>query len=178
MNRACPKFQERLIELADGGSDPELTGHLETCANCRAEFEKWTQLLGAARLTMEEPSAESIRRAEAIMPERPRLVARLVSHSGLAFGMRGSHEEAHVVVDVQGESMRIAYIPSGPNWTVIGRAPSDYDVIRGEKMLALDEDGRFEFTGSAMQETGFAVSRGDQWIDIPDLGHLTEHGPG
>lgn len=47
---ACARVQGRLERLLDGGLDPVETardrGHLEACAGCRAEEERWAGFLG------------------------------------------------------------------------------------------------------------------------------------
>ncbi len=70
---ACARVRGRAIELLDGGL-PELEaardeGHLEACAACRAELDRWEALLEAGRLAG-PASAEDLERARAGLDER------------------------------------------------------------------------------------------------------------
>lgn len=51
--RDCWQYRDRMVELATGPADPEgrreLEGHLEVCADCRAEWESLQEVVAAVR---------------------------------------------------------------------------------------------------------------------------------
>ena len=67
---ACEGFETRLIEKALADTDPELTAHLATCADCRAEFAAQRALQeritnGIAAMVAGEPSPALLTRVRA-----------------------------------------------------------------------------------------------------------------
>jgi hypothetical protein len=73
---ACEGFEKRLTEHALADTDPELTAHLSTCADCRAEFAAQRALQqritnGIAAMVADEPSSALLTRVRAQIAAEP-----------------------------------------------------------------------------------------------------------
>jgi len=135
---------------------------------------QYRELLGvAARPTFDAPAA-LLASVYALMPARrtTRLV-RLLSTSLGAGARRALPDDLQVVIEADGNPMRLMYARDGQRWEVLGKVPDlAWRPERDAQPLSTDASGRFFFLASTLETTGFRLVNGEDEIAVPSLEEL------
>lgn len=170
----CGGFREDLTTIAEGGAAPEAAAHARTCTACAAWLATERRIVNAARLAQREPPTDVLARAYALMPARPRLLARLIGSNLAASGMRRSATDRFSLHLQAGEEpLHLQYIPTENGWEILGRAPSpDGSVARGGEAIDCGPAGRFRLIVPSLDDSGFTLRAGGVEIDVPPAGEM------
>ena len=139
-----------------------------------AEIEK---VLLAASLKRFDAPDEVIQRAVAIMPERKKVWARLLSSSLASAGARRVSSDFQVVVGDEETCIRLMVNQAGKGWTISGKLPSpEWSGTQGTNEFQADDLGRFSFEVAELEQSGFVLSKGAAEMHVPPLSQLIEDG--
>lgn len=170
----CEEFLDRLDRLQDGETDPEVERHTQECAAC-AELRA---LIEGMRTPQRDARPDLVARAMGIMPKRARLVARLFGSSLLGAGARsGRQDDFSLHAGVPDIDIHLQYREQGGTWTVSGRAPdAEWTLVFGATVTQCAPGGRFKFTATGLESTGFVLKKGTTEIEFPSAQELIANG--
>lgn len=170
----CEEFLDRFDALRKGATDPEVERHVLECAAC-AELR---MLVEGIQTPQRDARPDLIARAKAIMPKRARLVARLFGSSLAGAGARsGREDDLALHAGVPDVDIHLQYRAGGGTWTVSGRAPdADWTLVFGATAMTCGLGGRFKFTATSLESTGFVLKKGETEIEFPSAKELIANG--
>ena len=174
----CNDFKEGVAILAGGGTAPEAKVHVEGCADCARRLEELRRIVAVARTAYWTVPQSLSDRAKALMPDRPRLVARLLGSGLVRAGVRrGEARDFALHVGVEGFSIRLSYAPLPGGWEVLGRAPTaDWTVVHSGGALPCGASGRFRLLSPDLDGTAFRLRKHETEIEVPSARELTSLG--
>lgn len=177
--KRCRDFEEDLVAIAHGGDAPEARDHVSECPRCAKRLDQHRVMAHALSEPTWTPTEEVLRRAQAIMPETKRSVARLVRTTlDLAGARRGGDDSFQLVYEAQDLRARLLFERTTHGWTVTGRVEGDAtEAVVGDTAVALDEQGRFiaELDRSGGEEILVRRDGGDVALPLPP--EVTSGGP-
>lgn len=170
MRGPCVSYVERLIGVAEGVRDPEVEAHIAGCAACAQALTHYEILLTAAKRTAERvPSAVALAARGLMRPSRRTVLTRLVGAS-MAAGARAAVTDVQLLVEGEGQRIRLMYSQTAEGWQVLGQAPSAGWRAQTEiGQFQADAAGRFGFVVPTPESTGFQLTSEDLDLDLEVL---------
>ncbi len=179
MNSPCPRYIERLVALAEGHSDSAAEAHVAACEGCSEALIQYRSILTAARRESFTVPTAVLAATKAIMPSVKRTVlARLVGSSALA-GARALPGDLQVALEADGHPVRVMYTRREAGWEVLGTLPGpDWRAEREKGAVHMNQDGRFSFSATKVEATGFRLAHEDLAVEVPPLEELLDGNSG
>ena len=175
----CKRFWDDWARLAAGETVAEARRHAQECPACAERLAQCERVVRAVRTPVEAAPHDLVVRAGAIMPRRPRLVARLLGN-GLAMSgaaRRGEVSDFALHVGVDGFSVRLQYTPVANGWEILGRAPTpDWSLSHEGGEVPCGASGRFRLVASSLGATSFVLRKDGAEIEVPSARELIEVG--
>lgn len=173
MSKACSRWWDSLIEVAEGHGSAEAISHAESCSGCRDALNQLRGMFASMSADRLEAPEGLIRRAVALFPAPVRRRARLLRNPQLAIGLRGSREAFQLTFEAEEVQVRMMYTPSPEGWQVTGKV-SDTECLPYRPALTVLEPGWFEFEAKDLIQTGLTLMREGEWIDVPSAEEATD----
>ncbi len=162
----CAALWPRLVDLALGATDTELTAHVEGCAQCARSLAQLRPIVGALAVSGEVPAAW-VERAVRVFPRRAR--AKLLGSSmQLALARTSVGEPFLLRFEIPGGQFSVMYRPTAKGWEALGEVDvPGAQVSWPQGRLLLTSDLRFQAVAKSLSSFEFLVEVDGATVAIP-----------
>jgi hypothetical protein len=178
MKRECRRLWEAIVDLAAGQSNIQAREHIDSCPNCRADFERLQAMFQAMQFESPDVPQNLVANAKAIMPAKSIRMSLAKSSLQLTTA-RSANQDFQAIYAGEGIEVRVMYSKVDRGWEILGRMPDQVWGVEAEEIpIEVDEEGRFHFFADSLEQSRFTLYGSGAKYEIPNASEaISESGP-
>jgi hypothetical protein len=127
------------------------------------------RIMEAAKLERFDPPEELVEEVKSWAKPKAVQARPIRSSLGLVGARRGQSDAFQVLLDADGEAVRVAYSREGSGWIVLVEAPPTYGTLLFGRKTIAGSNGRFRFAVRSLARSGFTLRSPFRQIEIPPV---------